>query len=694
MKFDADIEKQVQQGWDNCDLSEKLALIALAAGEPLDLPAIHARLGARIKLLISPEQLTAGVKSLKQKDVVQDRLEGSQVCYTLVDPSFAEWVRSRQDAYQTLRDNRDALLAAIDVVDICRIDRAFAEKNETQWLLDFLLVSRQSWPRLVKASELIERRSSPGEEAESLRKAEVELLCRSVGALFRKRVLVDPPLLQHLSAFEIEMPGIKFRGFDNILVVVTSTRNGLDGDAIEWIKRRGREKRGGFLLVRAAREKDLVRDALKGGPFGLAILDHQCVKDIFLADRPREAFLDVILRQVNVAILSPFQHEGATEMFYGRSKELQTVISSIMRPGEVNTAVIGPRRVGKTSLLKRVLRDMEGTKGLQTEYLDLSECTRIEAFRVKLRYRLNIDDQSGGAGQLVGDVRRYCRESSRRLVLLLDETDRLLKADETTDDVFASTVRSLVTDAGVKVVLAGYNQIYHKMHDHNTLIFNLLTRVELGALEQDAAFDLVEESFRNIYDIDRDSIRCILDRTACYPSYIQFCCSQLLEQREVQASRRIRQENIERVFAANDLYDHMIGTYLVNLDEQSKLLLYLMVAAYDESLGSIIADREAYDRARLSRYALTAGRKFVLGRTFTPYDLQRLLEVHGLPAAHETIVALTRKLVLATVLKHEEGKNYSFVLQDLPKILANREEVVEATVNILERGGAKEAAAE
>jgi hypothetical protein len=329
---------------------------------------------------------------------------------------------------------------------------------------------------------------------------------------------------------------------------------------------------------------------------------------------------------------------------------------------------------------------MNEKKGFQTEYLDLSEDPRIDAFRKKLRGRLRIDDQSGGTAELCSDIRAFCQKERRHLVLLLDETDRLLKADESNGDVFASTLRTLVNEADVKVVLAGYNQIYHKMHDHNTLIFNLLQRVELGALEEDAAFALVKDPFQNIYDIDGDSIRYILDKTACYPSFVQFCCSQLLQQPEVQASRSIRRENVARVFAANDLYDHMVGTYLVNLDKESKVLLYLMVAMYDERLGSIVTDREAYDRARTTgMYAATAGRKFVIGSTFTPYELQRLLEVHHLPAAHETIQAHMQKLVLATVLKHEEGKKYSFVLRDLPKILVNREEVVEATVNLLER---------
>ena len=113
----------------------------------------------------------------------------------------------------------------------------------------------------------------------------------------------------------------------------------------------------------------------------------------------------------------------------------------------------------------------------------------------------------------------------------------------------------------------------------------------------------------------------------------------------------------------------MVRTYLANLDEETTLLLYLMVAEYDERLGQIITDREAYGRARRSEYAATAGRKFTIGQTFTPYDLHRLLELHDVRLDHQMVEALMRKLLLASMLKHETGKDFSFVLPNLPEIL-------------------------
>ena len=127
-------EEQRLSVWLAHNLKEKLALMTLANTDHLELAEIHSTLGDRIGLLISREEVNDAVRSLEKKRVIRSDIEGAAVRYRFVDPLYAEWVRSHQEIYKTIREHRDEVLAGIKLVDICQVDATLPDRNTKQWL--------------------------------------------------------------------------------------------------------------------------------------------------------------------------------------------------------------------------------------------------------------------------------------------------------------------------------------------------------------------------------------------------------------------------------------------------------------------------------------------------------------------------------------------------------------------------------
>jgi Cdc6-like AAA superfamily ATPase len=675
-------EQERVQSWNSHDFKEKIVLIQLAQCERLDLGGIHSKLDAKAGLLIAQHGLVIAVTSLAQKNVIREHIEGAVAYYAIRDTRYAEWVRSRfRDLFKPVYEHRVELIGSLKLVDILQIDAALAMTNEREWLFNFLLVDPRKWDHLLALSELMQRRSAgDGNDDEPLRRSELERICEIIGAAFKKGVPVEPGLCRSLSAFEIQIPAVKFRGFDSILTVLLGARGSLEGPAIDWI---WSQSNWDIVLVIAFEDKELPKEAFAASA-GICVLNHDDLKAVILSDTPREAFLDLLVEQIDVTALSPFQIRApVTDMFYGRSKELRAIITAMRQPGAKNHAIIGPRRIGKTSLMYRVRQDIEARKDYRAIYLEVGKLT-INEFYQAILDQLGVKSTRPELSEFISEIEALCQRDTRKLVLFLDEVDSLLAADEASEHIFSHTMRRLTNEANVKVLIAGYQELYRQMHDATTPMFNSPTPVELGPLERSDAFDLIEQPLRSLYRFDsRATITDITEKTGCYPNFIQCACELLLHSARVRSTRVIKDSDVEQVFRSEALRQHMVRGFIDNLDKQSKLLLYLMLAYYNPQIRRIITNREEYEAAFKSPFA-QARDKFVLGNTFTPYHLHRLLELHNVRLTHGQLVSLMSKLVLASILKYEAGKEYSFVLSNLPEILANHVEVELAAVNLLE----------
>lgn len=691
-RYVRELEKRCNAGasytrmWNAHTLGEKIVLVVLSAGKRPDLPGISAALDRRLAILIPKELIVQSVKSLEQSVIILGEVNNGSVYYHFVGDGYESWIHAHHEVLEVVRAQREGLTDVIRLTDVPRLDTELKAAGEIAWLSEFLLIEPKKWSDLVRISDILCRRNgaAPDERA-SLRRAYVAALCASSGAILGNEVSVERDVPVYLSAFEVEMPGVKFQGFDCMLAVVLSTSESIDLSAtLAWIKRCSKWS---IVLILTSHNAPIIRNALKREMFSIAVLDDQDVKCIVLAPAPRDRLLDVIIGQVNITALSPFQTAGpVSEMFYGREDECQRIVNAMMRRGAKSYAVIGPRRIGKTSLLWRVNRDLERRKEFETLFLDVSPYGRDKwEWCNAILGRLKIQEEIHESRHFISKIRAYCETKKCTLALFLDEVDALLTLDREGDRTFANTLRALLNEGNIKLAIAGYRELYFAMYDADSALFNLLEKAQLSSLDQRNAVQLIEEPLQNMFRIERMDVLYILEKTACYPNFIQFCCSKLLEDPSVATTRTITRADITRVITSPELYEHMISVYVQNLDAQCKVLLYLMVAYYDPRLRKIVTDPKAYASSFKSKYA-HAREKYELGDRFAPYDLHRLLELHNVDLTQQQLERLMKKLLLASIVQHEvKSKQYSFILPDLPAILSQHVEVELTAVNLLER---------
>jgi hypothetical protein len=675
-----DRSKEFNVLWKTYSLEEKLVLIAVSKIEAPDFQEIQNYFDKRIRILIPESNLLRAVKKLSENGTIKSLMKDTRVRYFGGDDEFFRWISLQKDPFESMQEGRAEIIEIINLIDICRIERSFQQINENKWLYDYLLVDKEKWGRLLDLSEIITDVESNPDNPE-YKKKYFKFICNQVKAI---ELNSAKPEYETIDLFEMEMPLINFLGFNDVLVVIV--KDGENGRLRSDLKTLVQNTPYQITLLLTRDNKYFLRESLRSEiSSSFAVLDTNDLKHILLADSPREEFLNLLVEQVNIAALSPFRIAGPVQkMFFGRKNEIQRIMNSITHSGAKCYAIIGPRRIGKTSLIFRIQAELKKYKNFQTIFVDCLpyKSTNLELYNAILS-KLEIVERPTENGEFVRILDSFCKQHSVKLVILLDEVDRLLNYD--VDNNFTNTLHALINEAGIKIIIAGYSTLYFQMREIKSPLFNMLERLELSSIEAQDSFTFIQETFRNIYKISNTNIEYILENTGGYPNFIQFCCKALVEKTALLKERTISQKDIDRVLSSQDLYDHMVQVFLDNLDEKSLLTLYLLMTHFDKNLGKFITDSEEHKRSITSAYAGRA-RKYEIGGSFTPYELHQIMEFHNIRLGHQELDLLMRKLVLASVLKPEPAeKSYSFTLSHLPEILKRHMEIELTAVNFLER---------
>nr|VFK64261.1 MAG: hypothetical protein BECKTC1821F_GA0114240_11192 [Candidatus Kentron sp. TC] len=135
---------------------------------------------------------------------------------------------------------------------------------------------------------------------------------------------------------------------------------------------------------------------------------------------------------------------------------------------------------------------------------------------------------------------------------------------------------------------------------------------------------------------------------------------------------------MREVTQSRAFFEHIVEAYVQNLQELSKLIFYLLLSYYD-----VKAQRFTWEEASAGKRK----RKHLIPDQirFTSCDIHGIVEKVGVKLTDRELHAVMDELVLACVLMPTEGANYRFVLPDLPELMQSHEQILEATVNMLEQ---------
>ena len=214
-----------------------------------------------------------------------------------------------------------------------------------------------------------------------------------------------------------------------------------------------------------------------------------------------------------MTIDNPFFHRGAIrrpEEFHGRQAEINQILG-LLRNGQ-SVSLIGPRRIGKSSMLLHLARaqtraayDLEPPHALFV-LIDCQEFGGSPPEEVYEALLTELIDRAEAAGIGVGSVERFgtYRSLDRVLsrihrqdidvVVLLDEFE-LLAANEHLTPYFFARLRGLTTKYGLAYLTASQRPLFDITADEEILsspFFNIFVTLPLGLYTEEEACSLID----------------------------------------------------------------------------------------------------------------------------------------------------------------------------------------------------------
>jgi hypothetical protein len=293
----------------------------------------------------------------------------------------------------------------------------------------------------------------------------------------------------------------------------------------------------------------------------LIILGRRDIQHIVTAKDPQQALRFTICDQADLTLVSPysFDEPAPHDLFFGREFEVRTITQSIPNS---SVAVLGGRRIGKTSILHQVSAHLCET--YSCHYMDWHPIRDYDTLFRTLAYHWpsigELEPEPVSFHSVVAELR-----DDGPLILVLDEIDALLRFDIENDELLFKTFRSLSQEGVCRFIFSGERVLSNQLkYGSKSPLFNFCgQRIQLGYLDRRSARQLVTRpmEWMNIDLRDRESVvEGILDLSSCHPRLVQYICHNLIERINREGVRFIIPEHVERIAASNEFREEYLHT--------------------------------------------------------------------------------------------------------------------------------------
>ncbi len=303
--------------------------------------------------------------------------------------------------------------------------------------------------------------------------------------------------------------------------------------------------------------------------------------------------------------------------FFGREKELNTIIDEIGRTTGPHRLLIGEQRSGKTSLLYQINNHFKSSSSpVAPVYISLEDMPcpesenndEIQAFAWvldRLVYELQrleiLDEDKDYAMELkyAGYFKRHLRtilkeirnQGRHRLCLLWDEGNRILKVREDFQNVLRSTLNELGKD--VRMVLVCSNEFRDYVQESkssplkNVFRYTFLQPMDDNDLEQ----LIVVPAKRFEYEYERQAITSIKKLSGGHPYYCQVLCAESFDAARNENTTGITVDHVEvakrQVIQSDEVRDKFILGYWNFLKDSQEELQCLKKVTAGESVADV-----------------------------------------------------------------------------------------------------------
>ncbi|MBC7250304.1 MAG: orc1/cdc6 family replication initiation protein [Anaerolineae bacterium] len=376
---------------------------------------------------------------------------------------------------------------------------------------------------------------------------------------------------------------------------------------------------------------------VRGAIHDLIVLDGSDLRQIIMARDHERRLIEIILSQVDLTVVSPYVTSGPVpeNMFFGRDNELKTITRKVK---DCSFALIGGRKIGKTSILAKVYRLLSETPNYFPLYLDCQAVTDYDTFFEAVNSMWEVELPSPSPDGFRRLITHLANEwTGGTIAILLDEVDALLSYDLLAQEKLFRVFRALSQEQYCRFVFCGERILYARLHAPDSPLFNFCDTIHLSYLEQQAARRMILEPMQamGITMADQETVvREIMDLASCHPNLVQYICQRLIIQINRRGSRRITMADLEAVRTSSQFNEYFTEVTWGNASALEKLISVLII-----------------DRTPV-----------------TLTDIETLLNQAGLPVPRVDLEEAVGDLVLYSIIR-KNGQYYEFASQGFPHVI-------------------------
>jgi hypothetical protein len=380
--------------------------------------------------------------------------------------------------------------------------------------------------------------------------------------------------------------------------------------------------------------------------YNLVLIGSDEQKNLLHSRRPSGGLLDIISAQVPISYLSPYETRAPVtgSRFFGREHE----IGRIQANPDTNHAILGIRRIGKTSLLReteRILLEQEDSA--HVVYLECSDLLSTDDYIREVVRKLNPRELPRLELQkyvffFPNFLERMSKQFKSKIIFLLDEIDNLVIMQRGDWELFRM-LRASSNKGACQYIIAGFREAMREQYMLDSPFYNFTQEIRLNEFTRQQARSLIVTPMENLrvrFKHEEEVISRIYEETAGHPNLIQYYCLILLRQLDQTGEREISPDSLIDVYSDEGFTSHLLTSFMQNTENREKALIYALM----------LTDKDA-------------GRK-----GFGQEQIDEVLRDRGIVLTQKGIDEVCNVLTLAGVI-HRKGKEFYFTSPVFTKVL-------------------------
>jgi hypothetical protein len=381
--------------------------------------------------------------------------------------------------------------------------------------------------------------------------------------------------------------------------------------------------------------------------YTMVVVGEEEQKQIRSSRRPSGELLDLISSQIPISTLAPYETRSPVtgSRFFGREYEISRIVGN----PDTNHAILGIRRIGKTSLLREVERILrEGQDAPHIVYLDCSDLLSTEDYIREVVRKLNPRELPRLHLQkyvfyFPNFLERMSKAHNSKIVFFLDEIDNLVIMQRGDWELFRM-LRATANKGVCQYIIAGFREAMREQYLLDSPFYNFAQEIRLSEFTRRQAQHLIVTPMENLRVRIKNKdevVGRIFDETAGHPNLVQYYCMILLKQLDITGEREISPESLIDVYADEGFKSHLLTSFMQNTENREKALVYAV---------------------------LTHGKE-AQWRGFAPSLMDAALRKRGLVIPQSDIDEACNVLMLAGILRRK-GREYFFTSPVFTRVLS------------------------